>query len=99
MARSRPLGRPHARPGWSSDSGWSPHLGRHDGVIDMVGSANKLKVTLRRSVIGRTPKHRVIVRSLGLRRMHQTVVHPDRPEVRGMIRKVAYLLDVEEQVQ
>ncbi|MGD8237377.1 MAG: 50S ribosomal protein L30 [Armatimonadota bacterium] len=52
-------------------------------------------VTLRGSPIGSSPKQRAILRSLGLRKPHQTVTRPDRPEVRGMIRKVAHLLDVE----
>jgi large subunit ribosomal protein L30 len=52
-------------------------------------------VTLRGSLIGSPPRHRAIVHSLGLRKPHQTVTRPDRPEVRGMIRKVAHLLDVE----
>ena len=55
-----------------------------------------LKITLRRSAIGWTPKHREILRGLGLRRIGQTVVRPDRPETRGMVTKVGYLLDVEE---
>jgi large subunit ribosomal protein L30 len=58
-----------------------------------------LKVTLRRSVIGSSQKQRMIVRSLGLRRREQTVTHPDGPEVRGMLRKVSHLLDVEEEQQ
>ncbi len=67
-------------------------------MISMAARAKKVKLTLRKSTIGRPPKHRTIVRSLGLRRMHQTVTHPDGPEVRGMIRKVSHLLEVEEDV-
>jgi len=59
-------------------------------------TAKQLKITLRRSLIGSPAKHRATVRSLGLRRLHQTVTHPDCPEVRGMIRKVSHLLEVEE---
>ena len=66
-------------------------------MSDTMTRAEKLKVTLRRSFIGRSPKQRVILRSLGLRRISQTVVHPDRPEIRGMIRKVSHLLAVEEE--
>jgi large subunit ribosomal protein L30 len=62
----------------------------------MATRVKKVKITLRKSVIGRSPKHRTIVRSLGLRKLHQTVTHPDRPEVRGMIRKVSYLLEIED---
>jgi len=58
-----------------------------------------VKVTLRRSLIGSTAKQRAVVRSLGLRRPHQTVTHPDRPEVRGMLRRVSHLLQIEEEEQ
>ena len=55
-----------------------------------------LKVTLRRSVIGEKPKTRATVRSLGLRKLHQTVEHRDTPSVRGMIHRVRHLVEVEE---
>ncbi len=56
----------------------------------------KLKVTLVRSKIGRIRSHRATVTGLGLKRMHQSVIVDDTPEIRGMIRKVAYMLNVEE---
>lgn len=55
-----------------------------------------LRVTLRRSVIGAKPKQRATVRALGLRRINHSVVHPDRPEIRGMLAKVPHLVEVEE---
>ncbi len=55
-----------------------------------------LRVTLRRSVIGEKPKTRATVRSLGLRKLHQTVEHRDSPVVRGMIHRVRHLVEVEE---
>lgn len=55
-----------------------------------------LKITLRKSIIGRPEKHRKTVRSLGLKRLNKTVVLRDTPNVRGMIRKVSHLLEVEE---
>lgn len=59
--------------------------------------ANKqIKVTLVRSPISAQPKHRECVRGLGLKRMHQTVVLEDTPAVRGMARKVDYMVRVEE---
>lgn len=58
--------------------------------------AKSLKVTLVKSLIGRLPRHRACVRGLGLRRLHQTVEVEDTPQNRGMVRKVGYLLDVEE---
>jgi len=53
-----------------------------------------LEITQVRSGIGTPPDHRGTLRALGLRRMHQTVVHEDNPVTRGMIRKVAYLVEV-----
>jgi large subunit ribosomal protein L30 len=58
--------------------------------------ADKLKVTLVKSVHGRLARHQACVRGLGLRRMHSSAVVVNTPENRGMIRKVSYLLKVEE---
>ena len=55
-----------------------------------------LKITLVKSVIGSTKKHREVVKGLGLRRIRHTVVREDRPEIRGMINKIPHLLKVEE---
>ncbi len=57
-----------------------------------------IKITLKRSMIGRPEKHRRVVRSLGLRKLNRSVVLESTPAVRGMIGKVAYLLEVEEKV-
>jgi len=54
-----------------------------------------VRVTLKRSPIGTPQSHRLVLRGLGLRRIRQTVVRPDTAQVRGMIRKVEYLLEVE----
>jgi large subunit ribosomal protein L30 len=56
----------------------------------------KLRVTLVRSPNGKIGKHRDTVRGLGLRRMHHSVELQDTPEIRGMINKVDYLVQVEE---
>jgi large subunit ribosomal protein L30 len=58
--------------------------------------ARKLKVTWVRSAIGREARQKLIVRGLGLKRLHQTAELPDTPAVRGMIRKVVHLVRVEE---
>jgi large subunit ribosomal protein L30 len=55
-----------------------------------------LRITQVRSSIGTKPKQRGTLRALGLRRMHHTVEHPDKPEVRGMIARVPHLVSVEE---
>jgi len=57
-------------------------------------AAKQIRVTLVRSVIGTKQSHRDTVRGLGLRRVNSTRVLADTPEVRGMIRKVSYLVAV-----
>jgi large subunit ribosomal protein L30 len=59
-------------------------------------ATKNLTVTLVKSTIGEKPKTRATVRSLGLRRMQQTVEHQDTPDVRGMLARVAHLVEVEE---
>ena len=55
----------------------------------------KLKVTLVRSPVGTRREHRASVRGLGLRRLNHTVELPDTPAIRGMVRKVSYLVRCE----
>lgn len=55
-----------------------------------------VKVTLVRSKIGRLKSHQACISGLGIRRMHQSIEVVDTPENRGMINKVAYMLQVEE---
>ena len=55
-----------------------------------------LRITLKRSLIGRAERHRRVVHSLGLRKLNKTVVLHDTPTVQGMIRKVSHMLEVEE---
>jgi large subunit ribosomal protein L30 len=57
----------------------------------------KLRITWKRSFIGYDRRQRRIVRSLGLRRLHHTVVHDDTPTIRGMLRKVPHLVEVVEE--
>lgn len=56
----------------------------------------KLKITFTRSVIGRPPVQRATIQALGLRRLHQSVVHEATPQVLGMVKSVIHLLKVEE---
>ncbi len=56
----------------------------------------KLKITQVRSAIRRGEKQKRTIEALGLHRLHQTVIHPDVPQIRGMVRKVAHLVQVEE---
>ena len=56
----------------------------------------RLKITQKRSPIGGTRTQRETLRSLGLKRMRDIVVQEDRPEIRGMVRAVSHLVQVEE---
>ncbi|MEO3947999.1 MULTISPECIES: 50S ribosomal protein L30 [Gorillibacterium] len=58
--------------------------------------AKQLQITLVRSLIGRPEKQRVTVKTLGLTKMHQTVLQQDNPAIRGMVNQVKHLVDVVE---
>jgi large subunit ribosomal protein L30 len=58
--------------------------------------ATEVKVTLKKSPIGRKAYFGKVLKGLGLTRMHQTVALQDTPEVRGMIRKVEHMVAVED---
>jgi large subunit ribosomal protein L30 len=55
-----------------------------------------LKVTQTRSVIGSIEGHKRTVRALGLKRIRDSRVHENTPQIRGMVRKVRHLVRVEE---
>jgi large subunit ribosomal protein L30 len=55
-----------------------------------------IKVTWVRSTIGHKQAARGTIRALGLHRLHQTVEVPDTPAIRGMLRRVDFLIEVEE---
>ncbi|MFN3202297.1 MAG: 50S ribosomal protein L30 [Bradymonadia bacterium] len=55
----------------------------------------KIKVTLRKSPIGRPQRHRDVLKGLGLGRLNSSRVLPDNPAVRGMINKVSHLVEWE----
>ncbi|MGH2787408.1 MAG: 50S ribosomal protein L30 [Actinomycetota bacterium] len=56
----------------------------------------KLKVTQVRSALDKGHSQRGTIRALGFKRLGQSIVHEDRPEIRGMIRSVSHLVTVEE---
>ena len=56
----------------------------------------KLKVTLKRSLIGTTQRQRATVSGLGLRRIRDSRTLENTPAVRGMVKKVIHLVDVTE---
>ena len=56
----------------------------------------KIKITLKKSIIGYNKKQKLTVEALGIRRLHHAVEHTDTPQIRGMINKISHLIDVEE---
>lgn len=62
-----------------------------------AAAGKSLSITLKRSPIGTSYRHRLVLQGLGLRKPHQTVVRPDTPQVRGLVGKVSYLLEVKAQ--
>ena len=61
-----------------------------------MAAEKRLKVKLVKGLMGTKQSHRATVRGLGLRRRNHSVELPDTPEVRGMINRVSYLIDVTE---
>ena len=57
--------------------------------------ATKLKITLIRSGINRPEPHKLTAAKLGLGKLGRTVVLPDNPSVRGMIRTISHMVKVE----
>jgi large subunit ribosomal protein L30 len=63
--------------------------------MNSTGDGNKqLKIKLVKSGIGCPERQRKVVRGLGFHSLNQVVVHPDTPEIRGMIFKIRHLVEV-----
>jgi large subunit ribosomal protein L30 len=62
----------------------------------MAEASRRLRVTQIKSGIGYDYTQKATLRTLGFRRMHQTVELEDSPTVRGMVRKISHLVRVEE---
>ena len=59
-------------------------------------SGKEITVKLMRSPIGTNKRQRKTLEALGLKRVQQTVTHADNPSLRGMIKKVSHLVEVQE---
>jgi large subunit ribosomal protein L30 len=57
---------------------------------------SRIRITLRRSVIGRPKDQKETARILGLTKLNRSVVRPDNPAIRGMVEKLRHLVSVEE---
>jgi large subunit ribosomal protein L30 len=62
----------------------------------MASTKQQLKITLIRGTNKCVPRQKDCVRGLGLRKLRHTVIVEDTPNTRGMINKVAHLLDVQQ---
>lgn len=71
-------------------------MAKQNTAKDRRPSESVLRITLVRSPLGYSTRHKATVRALGLKRMHQTVELPDTSTVRGMLYKVAQLVKVEQ---
>lgn len=58
--------------------------------------AKMIKITWKNSTIGHPEKQERIIASLGLKKLNQTVIKEDTPEIRGQVTKVLHLVQVEE---
>ncbi len=58
--------------------------------------SKKLKITQTRSIIDRPKDQKRTIEALGLGRPNYTTEKPDNPQIRGMVKKVAHLVTVEE---
>ena len=56
----------------------------------------KIKIKLIKSIIGRSDRQQATVKGLGLRKINSEVIREKRPEILGMIKKIEFMLQVEE---
>jgi len=71
-------------------------VGRRSSEAEDRKVSRKLRITLVRSLIGRSETQRRTVRALGLTKINQTVEKEDTPQIRGMVNKVQHMIKVEE---
>lgn len=57
-------------------------------------AAAEIRIRYVRSAIGAPQKHKMVVKSLGLRRLHQVVTRVDTPAVRGMVAQIPHLVQI-----
>ena len=65
-------------------------------MAEKTTETKKLRITYVKSAIGYSVRHKATIRTLGLRKLHQSVIHEDNPTVRGMLAKVSHLVQFEE---
>ncbi|MBU5668899.1 50S ribosomal protein L30 [Peptoniphilus sp. MSJ-1] len=55
-----------------------------------------IKIKLVKSPIGKIPKHKRTIKALGLRKIGQVVEKNDTPQIRGMLKEVNFMVEVQE---
>ena len=56
---------------------------------------SKIRITQVKSIIDRPKRQKETIKALGIRKMHQTVVHDATPQIVGMVAKIQHLVKVE----
>jgi large subunit ribosomal protein L30 len=64
---------------------------------DEARGSSRLVITQKKSAIGGSPAQRRTMRTLGLRKIGHSVTHADSPSLRGMLRTVGHLIEVQEE--
>lgn len=64
--------------------------------MSKLAKEKQLKITLKKSLIGRNERQRKSIEALGLRKIGQTVLKQDNAQIRGICQKMDFMLDVEE---
>ncbi len=59
-----------------------------------TNKADMLRIKYVRSAIGTPPKHKLIIKSLGFKRLNQVVTRVDTPHVRGMVAQIPHLVTI-----
>ena len=58
---------------------------------------SKLRITWKRSTVGRPPRQERVIAALGLHKLNDTEIHNDTPQIRGMVNKISHLLEWSEE--
>lgn len=56
----------------------------------------KIKITLKKSIIGKPKVQRLTIQALGIKKMHNSVIKEATPQILGMVKAVRHLIEVEE---
>ena len=56
-----------------------------------------MKITLKKSLVGRLEKHIATAHSLGLKKINDVTVQPDNAQTSGKLQQIGYLLEVVEE--